>query len=210
MVKKIMTNSKKRFRKFIAKRTRIAKPMTNMRIHHFKRRTVGLISARDGVNHYGTAFTLASLPNYQEFTNLFDSYRINGVSVLILFDHNSSDVGPSGTNIIPNLTHVIDYDDANVLTAESQYLEYEKYKINRLDKPVKFYIPKPRFAIAAYSGAFTSYATKTGWVDCASPSVEHYGYKMLIDGSMAGGAGTNTLGVVKVITTYYISCKEYI
>jgi len=37
-------------------------------------------------------------------------------------------------------------------------------------------------AVAAYAGSFTSYANmEPQWIDCASPSVQHYGFKCAVN-----------------------------
>lgn len=77
---------------------------------------------------------------------------------------------------------VIDYDDANVLSVNTDYLQYDTFRESLLPvatqgiKKIKFV---PRLAAAVYGGgAFSSYANQVSWLDVASPSVEHYGVKV--------------------------------
>ena len=138
-------------------------------------------------------FQLGYLPNYQEFKDLFDKYKINYVDVTFIYDHNSGEVATSAgiaanANMgLPNIYVVRDYDDKTVLTGVDDYLEYEDCKVHRLDKPFTFRV-YPRISTAAYSGAFTSYTnTKAPWIDCNSAGVQHFGIKFGIDIRCATG-----------------------
>jgi len=77
---------------------------------------------------------------------------------------------------------VVDFDDGNLLSTNTDYLQYETFKERLLVMPshvVKKVPLKPRIAAAAYAGGvFNSYMNTTGWLDVASPSVEHYGVKV--------------------------------
>jgi hypothetical protein len=119
------------------------------------------------------AFSLGSLPDYTEFTALFDTYRILHVKIAFypLF------IDTSATVPYPPIITAIDYDDNNTL-AYSVLQEYDTALVSNsgtyFDR-----VLTPRIALAAYSGTFTSYSQpKAGtWVDCASPNVTHYGLK---------------------------------
>ena len=47
--------------------------------------------------HVGLGVSLSGLPNYDEFTKLFDQYRITRWEIFFSFDRNSSECGDSGT-----------------------------------------------------------------------------------------------------------------
>jgi len=117
-------------------------------------------------------FTLGALANATPFETLFDTYRIIGV-VVKFFPKNSN---VSGTVYAPPLYMAIDYDD-NSSTTLSTLQGYETLKI----APSGSYFERslvPRISLAAYSGAFTSYAQATmQWLDCASPNILHFGLK---------------------------------
>ncbi len=124
-----------------------------------------------------TAFTLDTLPSYTDFTSLFDQYRI--VEIRASFNPVVSPFGASTTAVdLPMLYTAIDRDDAtapaNVDTLRQfntcQATSYKEFQQRTLS---------PRFAKAAYSGAFTSYSSSNqgDWVDSNSPSVQYYGLK---------------------------------
>jgi len=94
-------------------------------------------------------------------------------------------VGQAPINNIPTLHWVYDYDDGNVPSNVDELLQYGNYRCCNFDKTITMKI-RPKFSIAAYSGAFPSYKPMTGWLDCASPSIQHYGVKFAVDSFTAG------------------------
>jgi hypothetical protein len=122
------------------------------------------------------SFTLGALPDSTEFTALFDQYRIMQVRM----EFTPLFVDTSATVPYPPIYTVIDYDDSNTITG-LQANEYDSVMFS----PTGTYFERtfnPRIAVAAYSGAFTSFMQpKAGtWVDCASPGVIHYGLKTVL------------------------------
>jgi len=178
-------------------------------VHYFKRKMYTSFNIVDSAApvHNAYAFSLSSLPNYSEFVNLYESYKISRIKVQFIFSSNSQDVN-TGASVfaLPNIVGVIDQNDNTALTTYNDYLQYKFCKIRRLDKPMSFYF-KPMFDVAAYSGVFTSYAQKTGWIDTSSPSVLHYGLKFMLD-PVFYNIGANVLGRMSVYTTYYIKMKN--
>lgn len=178
-------------------------------VHFFKRRMVSAFNVYDTATpvHYAWPFSLSSLPNYTEFVNLYESYKISRIKVKFIFSANSNNVSTAATTVcLPNIYAVVDNNDSTALTNITDYLQYRYCKIRRLDSPTSLYL-KPSFDVAAYSGVFTSYAQKTGWVDTDSPSVLHYGIKFAID-PVTYSAGTNVIGRVQAIVTYYLQMKR--
>lgn len=120
------------------------------------------------------SFQLSDLPGYTEFTSLFDQYRIRKVVVRFIPDITiATPASGTGNNVAYS---AIDLDDstADTITGIEQY---GTCVVHNNVKPFSRII-YPKFAIAAYSGAFTSYAQSQGWVDCASASIQHYGLKV--------------------------------
>jgi len=149
------------------------------------RRTYSLtiLSANTGVTANGFTFALSNLPNYTEFTSLFDQYRILQASVSFLPYSNSSQSGTVNSSFPGIIGSAVDYDDAS-LPAQTDLQQYESYKRNSCYVEFVRTI-KPRLAIATYNGStFTGYANKYAqWIDANSPGVPHYGLKTVITGS---------------------------
>lgn len=158
--------------------------------------------------HKADVIKLNQCPNYAEFTSLFDQYRITRVDIKFLFDKNSATFTGASAQFIPNIYTVFDPDDGTPLSTENDYLQYQSLRVNRMDTPVYRTI-YPCTATPAYSGgAFSGYTeVKNAWIDCGNPATEYYGLKYWIDTGMAGGAGGNTLGQLKVFYTVHIQFK---
>lgn len=183
----------------------------NGRVYNFKRKlTSNLIITYNGVateSHGAYKFKLSDLPNYTEFTSLFDKYRITGIRAQFLPRVNIMDlknVNASFTEIPPVLT-VVDYDDASGTDDYASLCQYENAKIHNQFRPFSVYF-KPMVAIAAYQGAFTGYSSsRKTWIDAASPSVEYYALKWATPPYSAINSIANP--TYDVIFTYYIQCK---
>jgi len=124
------------------------------------------------------AFTLTLLDQLTNFTNLFDQYRFNWIEV---WTEPIAQVGNTGTSY----TTVIDYDDATNLTQYAQALDYTNAVTTTLGSGHhRTFVP--HIAVAAYSGAFTSFANEVApWIDCSSSAVAHYGIKIAAQTALA-------------------------
>lgn len=180
---------------------------------------VALSSSGVAVKSYyslALAFALSDLPDYTEFTTLFDAYIIKAVKLKITGYNTVSQygLGPGGfAGLI--MHHVSDFDDNTPFAASEAGInamrEYQTYKTaNMCDtkKSVQTFFIKPAVALAAYGGSvFTSYARKKNqWIDCQSAGVPHYGKKILWEMSVPGGAAYESR--LKCEVTYYIGLKD--
>jgi len=118
--------------------------------------------------------TFAGLDQTSQLASVFDQYRIRLIEVC--FRPHSNDQ-PTAVNFDGIFSTVIDYDDATVLATAAQAQDYasvlnsEGYEAQR-----RCYVP--HIAVAAYSGAFTSFANEEApWIDTSSAGVIHYGIK---------------------------------
>jgi hypothetical protein len=149
------------------------------------------------------SFKLNLLDNYTEFTALFDMYKIDYIEVKFIPQFNMQTITTNST-ITPNLYTVLDYDDATAPASISELRQFSTFREDRFDYVVTRAI-QPRMAVAAYSGAFTSYANTRSWVDCNSPGIEWYGVKY---GASAGASGQTNLQTWSYVVSYYISFKH--
>jgi hypothetical protein len=112
----------------------------------------------------------------------------------------------STTTLVP-LYCVIDYDDSTNLTSVAAAEAYSTCLVlspgESCDRTFK-----PRIALAAYSGAFTSYANAPSmWIDAGSTGVQHFGVKTYVPG---GAAGQTLLQSWDVIVEYFIRFRKSI
>lgn len=200
------------------RKRRVQRKALSSRTHIFNRKFyhAEMVTNALAWQHWAMDFQLSYLPNFGEFTDLFDKYKINYVDVQFIYDHNAAEINSSaGTNSnanmgIPTLYFVRDYDDRAVLTSVDNYLEYEDCVVRRMDKPMTFRV-YPRVSMAAYSGAWTSYTnSKAPWLDCNSPSVQHFGIKWGIDATMNNQASTTpvNIGKLTMILNYNLSFAD--
>lgn len=199
----------------LALKSRIS-PYSNSRIFSFKRTFTDSFKVNmDGSTTTSTdawAFKLSDIPGYAELTSLFDKYRIRGVKATFMPRVNVfrlSDLGTGTTTATtsPPIFSVVDYDDASAPANAAVLHEYENCKCHYEFKPWSVFF-RPQIAIAAYSGAFTSYATANNdmWIDAASPGVEYYGLKVATADYTVTNNLTNDI-YWDVIFKVYIQCK---
>lgn len=162
-------------------------------------------------------FTLDSLPNYTEFSYLFDSYQINKVSVKFtpFFSQSAAGAAASATSAqCAVLWHdVVDTDDAGLFAATDAGLQemrqYRSYK-TRLVANGRSFSKKltPLAAMPAYAaGAFNGYtrAPKNAWYDMVNLNTQMYGYKWIVE---ATNPGSNMVLYVKCEVKMKLSCKD--
>ncbi len=130
----------------------------------------------------GLYFSLSRLTGVADLQTVFDQYRIRAVDVKIQPQFTS--LTPVAGVYWPRLYTCIDYDDATPISLAA-IRQYDTV----VEAPAGTGLVRciqPRAALAAYSGAFTSYANLTEqWFDIASPDVQHFGLKYVIEPGLA-------------------------
>ena len=100
-------------------------------LYHMKRKVFYqdaiVVSATTYANAW--SFNLSQLPNYTDFTNLYDQYRINKIVFKIIpkFSEASINAGTANNANLAQIHSVIDYDDAVTPTALSDLVQYQSY-----------------------------------------------------------------------------------
>lgn len=124
-------------------------------------------------------FKLSDLPDYTEFTNLFDEYYIYKISLMFIPMRTQLNTNPAST--VPWFIYAVDKDDSAPVTSYDALLQYPAVKITQMTK--KVYVTfRPRFSSVVYNTAVTSgYGSRTGWLDCSNASIPHFGFKYGID-----------------------------
>jgi hypothetical protein len=212
----------KKFRKYRKTFRKIRRPFKKYRgirvkrgrnIHYFKRTFLQEVNITNagfvGGGTLGSSIEtqLNNLPNHEDFTDLYDSYKICGVKKRFMFNRNTSDAGPTAAGYeIPQLITVNDYNDKTDLSNQNKALEYASFKTSRLDRPITRYY-KPAIAIDILNDASSTAGmiTKGRWISTAVVDVEHYGLKWAVD-TINDATGQN-VGTLRVYTTVYLACK---
>jgi hypothetical protein len=124
----------------------------------------------------GYNFTFNQINQYTELSNVFDQYRF--VLIEIMFKPTIQALSAGSQSAL--FYSAIDTDDSSSTTAAS-VRDYPGCKTTECFLP-HTHTWAPHVAIAAYAGAFTSFANETSpWIDVASPNVQHYGLKYAFD-----------------------------
>ncbi len=195
-----MPRQKKPSKTSLPKQLVLSKNLSREQVRSFVRtHEIGVISKSAGDAGHGFWFKLSNLPGYLEFTNLFDHYRITGVTLMFVNFMNTA-------NIYPTLFVCGDQDDAGVPAALNELLEISTTEILPFSANRNTYERRiqPRFNVPTVAGAtFTS--NPTSWLDCAYPDVTHYGVKVWItDYNSSYHAGTG----IRVYARYEVECKS--
>lgn len=144
-----------------------------------------LVQSATAVASVSLQFTLNLLGNLNSYIALFDQYRVQAVIVTAtptVFTNSGSPY----TNYMPRLYSVLDYDDAALLTTINSAQQYDSCIVSPPCTSITRSI-KPRIALAAYNGSvFTGYANVADqWIDLASPTIPHFGVKLVIEAGVA-------------------------
>jgi hypothetical protein len=174
--------------------------LTRSITHRFHRQAapITITSSTVGETLFAFNFQLGYLPSYTEFTALYDQYKIDAVDITILPSSVTSTPADQASGFV---VLAVDYDDATTPANVDSLLQYGAAEVFPINSAIRMRL-RPRMAVAAYSGAFTSYAnTPSTWIDVASPSVQHYGLKF-------GSSATTTSVKWQVFARYHLQMKS--
>ena len=144
---------------------------------------------------------LADLPNYNEYVNMWDKYKLSGVRLRFIPSNDNSPVATATASGPGVFSWCVDYNDANAPASVDDIMQYPNMRMKRPTAPFSVFL-RPKFETALYQGATTGYRASTGYVDTASSTVRHYGLKYCLHDT----AATNC--TIRVWATYYLSLKE--
>lgn len=145
------------------------------------------------------------LPNYTEFTNLYDMYRINKIVVKLIpkVSETGMVLGATNNSAGIQLHSAIDYDDSTAPTNIAQLCQYSTYKMTRGHNiHTRVFVPKCEMS----AGGTANVAPKAyQWLDTAHPDIPHFGMKLIIPTITA-----STIIYYDYSVTAYISCKNVV
>lgn len=181
--------------------------------YKFKRSvSIGSIGANAGTGeaYWAGTFSLAQLPGYNDFTTLFDRYKITFVQLQFYLKYDpASGVADPGTNQA-NATHpcmyiIKDYDDANAPTSINELRQHAKCKQIILNgtKIIKYNIRPATLTETYRTGVTSTYSPNwKQWVDMANTDTPYYGVKFAVENMF----GTNQ--TIQIRATYWFECKD--
>jgi len=149
-------------------------------------------------------FALKALPNYTDFTNLFEQFRIDEVKVTFEPTANvnvvvdPAVVGEQQRNYrMLQLGFCADYSGQplTITDKENTWLECEGYEQHMFDKPISVTL-KPKALTLTDAGLTSAYASQAGlWLDCAtSNDTPHYGLRWRLYDALFDDGTTQPVG----------------
>lgn len=168
-------------------------------VHYFKRTfPIGpWKSTGNASDPFSVIAVLSTLPGYSDFTTLFDRYMITGYKIT-MYPRNVT------AGCAKPIVHLVkDYGDNSNITIDAA-MQYGNYRAYMLDRPISFYC-RPKAAQQVFNTmTVTGYGPnmKGQWIDMASPSIPHYGFKGVVE----WGSTVSTGADVAVMCTVYFTC----
>lgn len=185
-------------------------------VHYFKRTVVlppiQVMTAGNPITG-SYAFKLSDLPNFEDFKNLYDQYKIKGVKISFIPISNvvvgiaGGATGHPGTYYSNRLFTAVDYNDGTAPASVNALREYQNSKWTPYNKIHSRYI-KPAYASVPSSGSSLQWpGGSQPWVPTDNDNMYYFGIKYGID--YPTGVGAPALGdlLYQVEATYYMSFK---
>ena len=127
------------------------------------------------------SFRLSDLTNYTSFTDLFDQYRINKVTMKVRLISPPEDATTVNTTFYPDFYVTVDHDDLTVPSGAEYMLQYAKMKqgVLKADRWLT-YTFHPSVNAQVYNGVSSvGYVVpnKPQWCDVAFSDIPHYALK---------------------------------
>lgn len=165
-----------------------------------------------GTNLYrgGALDFVSPISNASEYISLFDSYRIRGIQIEIVYNSNS--VGLGASTSLPVVCFATDYDDVagTNLANLAQYNTFRAIQFgnNSNNGKVKISLkPKVQTTVATYSGALIGLGLDSPWLDCSTAGAEYFGLKGFYDNQQNSGTLVN-IGFLTFYVKYLVEFKN--
>jgi len=165
---------------------------------------------------FSLGFQLRDIPNVTEFTSLFDSYMLTGVMLQFKLMDNPDATwqigGTAGTSnpigFYPTIWYTSDHDDNNnVPIGNIKEFERVRHKVLYPNRETNIML-RPTTLTQLFLTSTTSALAenrKRQWLDMATTSIPHYGFKSVIDFEGLAPAGNYR---IKVNAKYFFKCKS--
>lgn len=162
---------------------------------------VRLKTTPNGNGAFSYTFRLQDLQNYQDYTNIYQYYKINHVKVLIVPEQgpiipNSTDFSTGatgnkdasdGTGKINGtaccLVSAYDRDTTSPFTSINEALAHEGQKMHIFNdgREYKLSIAPTPLGVAGDTGATYNVPSEQHWIPTTSPAVPHFGLRCWVD-----------------------------
>lgn len=172
-------------------------------IHSFKRSfRLSQIAMTAGTTlMYGEQFDITQLPNFTEFSALFDQYRVDKIKFEIVPCQTGADTNPNTTSIfLPNIWSCIDKTDSTPPTGINEIMQYPGAKRTKITTRHSRSF-KPHVMVDVNNVVINSKGCP--WLAFGAP-IPLYGVKWGLDQIFNVASGG--FGIDRYVT-FYFSCK---
>lgn len=162
----------------------------------------------------GTSQIAATVPNYTEFTGLFDQWCLDKVDVMLIPTFTNTGMSTNPSIQLPTILHCTD-DDDSATASKTDIQQYANCKYTQLlqnfqdPKPVRSWRPKPATALYQTGASFAYGELVKGpkWIDVAYPTVPHYSFKAALDQANATGTANTVMTYIDVVVKLHFKFK---
>jgi len=147
---------------------------------------------------------LSDLPQYTNFTTLYDQYRIAKVTVRYRVLNNVNVITSTNGLITLGMIHsVVDHNDAITPGSIQELMNDNSYFTTKTNRD---HVRSFRPMFLENVGGAAQAKSNSGWLACSSPGVSHYGLKTFFEAGSAPAGFTSY--IVEPIITYYVQFKD--
>lgn len=188
------------------------------------RQAVFTLSNVAGSTAYGTLsmdFQVQDIPTLNDFSALYDKYKLSFVKVKIIPYATSAQTGAAFTSVYGQssvMVHSILDTDDNIIPIGTQagvdiLREYQTYKVKNLFSAGGITrVIRPRILTAVNDSTGLNIGSKvtTGWLNLQNTGVPHFGMKFIFEG-VSGGSSDPVNGqkiMMKIEAKFYLSMRE--
>ncbi len=174
-----------------------------------------LASAGDEAITLGYVFSMAEIPNYENFTTLFDSYRIKGVRLQGYYSFNTTGPDSQAQVMLHYARDHLGQNTASVLTEDwfnSRPRSRKRLIVNSVGKPsFDIYMPLTQLSNTYQSTVNTDYTMqRPRFISTNEVNTPHYGFNLRlsrVDGNPFTTASSNQYPTLKLYSTIYFEMR---
>lgn len=156
----------------------------------------------------------SNMPNFTEYSSLFDTYKINGIKYTYCPRYTSTNAEAAGATGSPQAyAHYIVDPDSTILPAGvygsatlNTLMENTNVKTRPLNKSFSIYY-KPRVLQQLFGGGTASFTRPSPYIRTSDANIDHRGHHMYINqNNFSASANANI--ILDVYVTFYVTFKN--
>lgn len=154
----------------------------------------------------GISFQLDEVPNYTEFTALFDVYRIAAVKITCYVNASDIQVQSASPFSVVRWISVIDYNSSGSFGSFNDAREFQSSKMSQYPFPYpksRYLKPKMISSVENDATSIVAAGNKKGWLNTTVANIPHYGYRYIFEQLAAPYTGS-----IKFEGTYYLMFRQ--